>query len=95
MKQGKKVVIVWVFVFVGLLALIGMTANVGGVAQDNAISPIGRQIVLRLIDHFADPECAEGVDDPQQKTTSFDHPVPECWLVSDTRAALENQGGTD
>jgi hypothetical protein len=93
MKQGKKVVIVCVFVLAGLLSLIGMTTNVGGAVQEN--HTVGRQIVLRLIDHFAEPECAEGVDDPQQKTTSFDHPVPECWLVTEAQAALENPGGDE
>ena len=63
MKQGKKVVIVCVFILVVLLALIGMTANIGVAAQDNISYPAGRQVVLRLIDHFADPECAAAADD--------------------------------
>ena len=93
MKHGKKFVLVLLFVFVGLLALLGMTANVGAGSQGSTSFPISRQAVLRLIDHFADPECAEAAEDAQPETTTFDHPVPECWLVSEARTALGNSDG--
>lgn len=93
MKQGKKVVIVCVFVLAGLLSLIGMTTNAGGVVQEN--HTVGRQVVLRLIDHFADPECAEAVGNSQPKSTTFEQPVPECWLVSEARTVLGNHGRSE
>lgn len=91
MKQGKKFELLLLFVFVGLLALLGMTANVGAGRTDNTSLPISRQVVLRLIDHFADAECTAVSDDAQQESTSFEHPLPECWLVSEARTMLSKQ----
>ena len=83
------------FVFVTTLALVGMTAHVSAGRPGNASISTSRQVVLRLIDHFADAKCAAVTDNAQQETTSFEHPVPECWLVSEARAMSGNYAGSE
>jgi hypothetical protein len=90
MKQKSKSTRWFVLAFVLLGLLLSTAAVAANYDRSVPISDGGarRQVVQRLITHFADSRCTQHEANPDQEGFNFSQPVRDCRLISQTHSAF-------